>query len=191
MTERHLDNEIDLAVRDIMSVDADAAFRARVLERLDRSKPRRFSVRTLAIAATAAVLLLAAVMMTRTPDVPVTKTAAGGASPVAAPAPVPGAGPVRDTTGDAATGPRAVASGSDTRRRSRQGQAASQIARGVVRATDAPLEQTVEIAPLAIDPITVAPLNTSQIVAQEIVVAPLEPIAEVQIAPLSPRSERD
>jgi hypothetical protein len=192
MTERQLDDEIDRAVSDMMAVDADPAFRSRVLERLDRSKPRRHGMPLLAVTTAAAVVVVVAVMMTRTPGPsPITqqaeRTAPAVAPPVADVVPGPGAPNAKP-----AARPTDVGVGSPRTRSTRRTASVPQIAQGMISAAVAVQEPTVEITPLAaIDPIAVAGLEPSRIATQDIVVAPLEPIAEVQVAPLAPRSERD
>ena len=50
----------------------------------------------------------------------------------------------------------------------------------------------VDVAPLEpIEPISMAPLATESIVPSRIVIASLDPIAELHVAPLTPRLERD
>ena len=184
MSERQLDDAIDRAVRDMMSVDADGAFRARVFERLEQPKPR-IGWRAMALAGAAASIVVISLMVTRTPepapviqnvqrDVPdVTQGSAAGARvepPTGSHARRPGRAAMPRAAGTALSG---------------------QVPQGLISATVA-REQAVTIEPLRIiDPITVAPLEPSGIAAEQVVVPPLPSIEEVQVAPLSPRVERD
>ena len=57
MTEREIDTAIDRAVRDLMDVDTDAAFRARVTARLHRPAVSRTGVAVLLVAGVLALLV--------------------------------------------------------------------------------------------------------------------------------------
>jgi hypothetical protein len=184
MTEREIDAAIDRAVRDLMNVDTDAAFRARVTARLQRPARRQFLRPLAAVALTATAIAAAFVWMRPSaPDAPVSTPVAGISGPgTVAPPPAMGAGtdpgPVL-----ASTGPRTQARGRHT--------AAGPIPRGTVVATVAEAPASA-IDPLtAIDPIDVEPISQPPIVPSEIVVAPLSPISEMQISPLDPQTVRD
>src|SRR5688500_3388802 len=66
MTERQIDEAIDGAVRDLMDVDADPAFRARVLSRLEHPARRVGWFRLAAVTAGAAAIVVA-LLLTREP----------------------------------------------------------------------------------------------------------------------------
>jgi hypothetical protein len=190
MSERHLDDAIDRAVRDMMDVDADAAFRVRVLDRLQRSQPRRFGwlgPLVLASAAGVALAVVLAVVLTRAPKpAPVTVSGANPPSAVTPPA-SPSAPAARQKEPR-----RPVVTTAPVRERTLRAAAAQQIPRGLVVATVAAEEPAVQIDPLlSIEPIAVTPLDTPPIDAEQIVVAPLAAIEGVQIEPLTPRIERD
>jgi hypothetical protein len=184
MTEREIDTAIDRIVRDLMDVDTDAAFRARVAARLQRPARRIFLRPVAAMALTATAIAAAFVLMRPWPhDVPAsTPVAVVGDS--AAPAPPASAGAASNRS---AALPRAT-----RRTMARSGRTAgSPIPHGAVVAAvaDAPAST---IAPLAaIDPIDVEPISQIPIVSSEIVVAPLSPISEMQISSLEPRTARD
>jgi hypothetical protein len=191
MSEQHLDDAIDRAVREIMNVDADAAFRTRVLARVERRATQwpgwpRWAAAGAAIGA----VVLAFVLMRapanegpepasvkhqptqaleQTPTAPENRTAVAAANP---PIKSPSAGPAQRTivTPDAT-----------------HGLPAGTIAGAVV---EDPRAVTIE-ALERIEPIALAPLAPSTIAPAPIEFAPLEPIARVQIAPLSPPVERD
>jgi hypothetical protein len=193
MTDRQLDDAIDRAVRDMMSVDADAAFRARVFDRLEHRNPTRFSWRPMLVGGAAATVVAIVMMTMSQPDQPsVTpgshETAAITTPPSIAPGPAlaPPLPAATDRTHSRASNQ------STPRRGTTRVLVAEQLPRGLVVATVAPDEPAVSIEPLqAIEPIVLTPLATPRIVTEDILVAPLEHIGEVQIAPLSPRIERD
>jgi len=182
MTEREIDTAIDRAVRDLMDVDTDAAFRARVTARLQRPARRMLLRPVAAVALTAAAVAVAVVWMRpSSPDVPTSTPVAVTSNPTAAAPPSTlGAGSDRGSALPGApirTQPRRAAGGA--------------IPRGTVVATVAEAPAST-IAPLAvIDPIDVEPISQTPIAPSEIVLAPLSPISEMQISPLEPRSARN
>ena len=183
MTEREIDTAIDRAVRDLMDVDTDAAFRARVTARLQRPA-RRQLLRPLAAVALSAAAIAAAFVWMRpsSPAVPASTPVAEISGPGTAAPPPTMAGSNRGSTLPS-TGPR-------TQARARR-MTTGPIPRGAVVATvaEAPAGS---IAPLtAIDPIDVEPISQTLIAPSEIVVEPLSPISELQISPLEPRTARD
>src|SRR5689334_7617088 len=96
MSERQIDDAIDAAVRDLMNVDTDPAFRARVVERLHEPKPRAGLWRQLSFAAAALVVVIGLMFMRGAPRPPVEprSTQVASAPPpratgVPAPAPTP------------------------------------------------------------------------------------------------------
>jgi hypothetical protein len=185
MTEREIDTAIDRAVRDLMDVDTDAAFRARVTARLHRPARRLLVPRLLAGALTAATVAAALVWIMRpsSSDAPPSAPRAGIASPTpAAPSQTPSAASDLPTP---RPGPQPTTSASAPRA------AATPIPRGTIVAATAEAAAN-RIDPLtAIDPIEVEPISQMSIVPSEIVVAPLTPISEMQISPLDPLTARD
>jgi hypothetical protein len=183
MTEREIDTAIDRAVRDLMDVDTDAAFRARVTARLQPPARRAWTPR-LAVAAGATVAIAVALLWLRTAPPPATTTEGNAASAERAiPPPRP---PVAGSNPKAAA-PVPMARPQASARRA----AEPSIRRGTVVAAVAEMPFT-SIAPLtAIEPISVEPIANTPMTPPEIVVAPLSPIAEVQISPLEPRTARN
>ena len=182
MTEREIDTAIDRAVRDLMDVETDAAFRARVTARLQR--PRRLLLPRLAAAALTVAAVAAAVIWMR-PSAP---GAPASAPKTEARGPIAVAPPQTETarSNRGAVLPTTAAL-SPTRART----AAEAIPRSAVVATvaDAPAST---IAPLtSLDPIDVEPISQVSIAPSEIVVAPLTPISEMQLSPLDPLTARD
>jgi len=184
MTEQDIENAIDRAARDLMDVDTDAAFRARVTARLQRPA-RRPILRPLAAAALTAAAIAAALVWMRP-------------SPPGAPASTPTAeirGP--GTIARRETAPPASNRGaalSNTVARPQAGpdrMAADPIPPGVVVATTVDAPASTLAALTAIEPIEVEPIPQTSIVPSEIVVAPLAPISEMQISPLDPQTARD
>jgi hypothetical protein len=193
MNEEPLEQAIDQAVREAMSVDTDASFRTRVLERVQqRGRHLTGRARLTAALAVAAALVLAAFLARPSNDArrdPVVsgpdpalpaasanadRTSAAAAAGRGSTQPPPGIRPARATNELRAPGRRQV-----------ERAVVAVISRGVI-------EPGVEIVPLArIEPIAVAPLKEDPITPAEIVIAPLTPITELQVAPLSPLGERD
>src|SRR5688572_16272519 len=96
MSERQIDDAIDHAVRDLMNVDADSAFRARVAERLRQPEPRRHAWRQLAVASAAAAVVVIGVAVLRDKPAPssVPASAVVASAPAAAPVAAPPVQPV-------------------------------------------------------------------------------------------------
>jgi hypothetical protein len=183
MTEREIDTAIDRAVRDLMDVDTDAAFRARVTARLHRPVRRAWAPR-LAAGAVAMLAIAVATIWFRAPQ-PATRTQ-GTAARTERPVPSQTLGVAESEPSREAVSPSMTGSPKPTRR-----MAAPSIPRGTVVAAVAEMPFT-SIAPLpGIEPISVAPLANTPIAPPEIVIAPLSPIEEVQISPLEPRTARD
>jgi hypothetical protein len=184
MTEQDIENAIDRAARDLMDVDTDAAFRARVTARLQRPA-RRPILRPLAAAALTAAAIAAALVWMRP-------------SPSGAPASTPTAeirGPGTTARREmAAPAPNRGPALSNTAARRPAGpdrMAAVPIPRGVVVATIADAPASTLPALTAIEPIEIEPIPQTSIAPSEIVVAPLAPISEMQISPLDPQTARD
>jgi hypothetical protein len=183
-----IDSAIDRAIRETMSVDTDAAFRVRVMERLEIRDGRTAGWPRAAVAfgLTAAVLAAIIFVQTREPGRP----DPASAPPVAA-APAGAAGKSGAIPADQRPG---QVSASLPAPRPTDGRPAGPRGAGrTISATMAPdPESSVEIAPLArLEPIEVIPLEQSTIAPAAIEIAALTPITEVQVAPLSPPSERD
>jgi hypothetical protein len=183
-----LDSAIDDAVRAMTNVDADGSFRARVLDRLgQRRRPRAAGLRLMLAAAACAAVVLAVVLSrpggptqsTLTNDiVAVTERVA---PPTQAPAAVE------------ATHHRPAAAAAPERpvRRLRP-DVLDDVPPDVVIAAVAPEPNPVEIVPLTeLAPIGITPLEQAPIVAPDIAITPLTPMAEVRVEPLSPLSERE
>lgn len=183
MTDR-LDDAIDRAVRDMLDVEPRADLRARVIAQLagPRFRLPAIPVRLVASVAAAAVILFAVFVVRRT-------------APVAPPAPVVArtgdlllaaetrrGAPAKPAPSDA-TMPPVPAS-------VRVGPRAPQMGRDVV-AFDTVENQTTAIEPLqSIAPIAIAPIAQDSIAPAEIAMHSLDPISEVQIAPLTPPDRR-
>ncbi len=188
------DAAIDRAVREVLDVEPRADLRERVLRRIEAgggssalvaSAFRRkilWSVVPLAAAAVLIVALLpskapvsppdtARVTGIETPGTPANPSSASVSTPRAARASAPS---------------RAVRS----RRAARTPHAAERV---VIAATVDPATGAMShIAPLeTITPIEVAPMAQHVIAPAEIAVRPLDPIAEVQVAPLNPPARRN
>jgi hypothetical protein len=180
MTEPELESAIDRAVRDLMSVDADSAFRTRVTARLERPARLRRAWWLGTIATVSAAIAFAVWMRTtgapieprpiarlEAPVLRATPPPTGAALPSAAPAPSPS---VRTP---------------DLARRA----AAMPVARGAIVAAVA--EAPSSISPLAaLESIRIGMITQTPIGPAAIDVAPLPPLAEVQISPLEPQTER-
>ena len=78
MSERQIDEAIDEAVRDLMNVDADAAFRARVVERLRKPTSHAPFWRQLSIVSGAVGIAVIAVALTRSAEKPAVEARSGG-----------------------------------------------------------------------------------------------------------------
>ena len=186
-----MDAAIDRAVREIMDVDPDAAFRARVLARLER-RPAGWSAWApgrMAMAGISVVLVLIAGVLLRTPAPHV----APGPQPIAikdVPAPGAAASVTPEPSSRAATA--AAEPPAPPRRHEMRANVTQQLARGLLTATVASEEpaEPIDAVP-GIDPLTVEPIAASSIAATPLTIAPIASITAVQIAPLSPQLQRD
>ena len=189
MSERQIDKAIDEAVRELMNVDADAAFRARVVERLGKPKSQATLWRQLSIVSGAVGIAVIAMVLTRSGDTvsvepaPVAVTSAAQPRPAVEPR-VAGPAP-------AVTRPPMPSAA-----RRRADSLTHQIARGALTATvadDASGPPPADgIEPLGhIRPIALAAIRPEPIVTSEIVIAPLAPPSELVIVPLVPQIERE
>jgi hypothetical protein len=180
MTDDHLDDLIDGAVRDLMDVDADGGFRARVIDRVRGGRRARFTTARLAMAG-AALAVVAIVSFTigqrDDPVVPARTTSDSMPQPPSTAAP----GPPAAGQAAARTSPR------EGTGRARPDRAAPERV-----ASDRPDERPPEIAvaPLGeLQPIPVAPLEHRPIAIVEISVEPLPPLPRLEVRPLSSQAE--
>jgi hypothetical protein len=184
MSEEDLDRAIDRVVREVMSVDTDSTFRARVLARLEPRR-RAFSWPRLALATAAAAALVLAFMMTRPQESDITPRSTAPAPTSASSAPASASQPTalrsRDRGDEIVVSPRR-----DPAARNSRG------ARPTLAAAVAEAAPAVDVESLQdIEPISVEPLQSTSIQPDAIVVAPLAPIVEVQVTPMTPQTERD
>ena len=186
MTDRQMDDAIDTAIRSVMDVDADPGFRARVLDKLATPAPRPSGWLKFAAASAVVAAAFAGLVLTR----PATVTPGG--PPVASTTPAQQAfippqvlpPPVGITSQAPPRVPRAARAGTS--------RTARVIPEEAVQAAVAPPDLTTAIDPLnPIRPITVELLAPTPITSAAVVVAPLAPIAAVEISPLDSRNERD
>ncbi len=201
---RGIDAAIDRAVHDMMNVDADPAFKARVFARLEQPARRRFGWPALGLTGGIAAAALLALTVLRTPEPatsgPVPTAArpteiASTQSPVPGPqAPEPSNGPEIRRPGQQVT----VPSRTNADRRVTRPNVTQDLAPGALMATsvDDPSAATDEPSSIAVDalgriePIAVEPIASPATTLAAIVIVPLT-IPEMQIAPLPPRIERD
>jgi hypothetical protein len=196
-----LDRAIDGAVREMLDVEPPAGLRAQVLNRIApvasgfirkdllsrNDRFRRKIIWTAVPLAAAATLILALVLPSKHAERPPLRqppstTAAVEPSRMPAPIAPPGASAPLRTPG-ATTASRVV-------RRPRTRTAA--VRDGIVAAAAfTPAEPAASIEPLSITPIEVAPIAQQRIAPSDISVRPLNPITELQIAPLNPSERRN
>jgi hypothetical protein len=194
MSERQIDKAIDAAVRDLMDVDADPAFRARVVERLRRPKPRGSFWRPLSMAAAALVVIIGVVVMRGSRE----------SSPINRQATAPTAQSITPSqTASSAEIPRSpVAPAPVPSRTIRRNMPATThaIERGAIVATVADVDDAISGDAVAADnvesqgPITsieLTPITHTPIVTPEVAIAPLASPVEIVIAPLDPHRERN
>jgi hypothetical protein len=187
-----IDLAIDRAVREMMNVDADPAFRSRVLARLDRPAPHWFSWPRAAVAAAAAAALLLSLVLpwTTREEAPPSSIVKYDSRP-AAPAASPHKPDDRSIRADGSARPlirRPVV------RVSARPNVTHVLPAGTVTAAAAVVDDPPAVAVEALGhlaPIVVEPLTPSSIAPAPIAVPPLAPITELTIAPLAPRIERD
>lgn len=186
------DKAIDRAVREMLDVEPPAGFRARVLRRIagsDGEMASGFGRKILWFAApvaAAALIALAVLLPSRSAPRPQPQATVVATPPQPVPSPAPPpvvsapppgkAARTAPAPRVAAAAPRRVPSAPDR----------------VVAAVFAPGETGTEIEPLkAITPIEVAPIAEHRVTTGEISVRPLNPIVELQIAPLNPSERRN
>ena len=184
----HLDLAIDRAVREMLDVEPSADLRARVIARIEQPSALsselsafswlRYGV-PVAVAVAAALVLVLAVTLARLHEPAAQLPAAPQATDVRLPA--PGAPAQLHPAGSLAP---TVAIAQQTRRAGASTVAVASVAGAA--------DTTTGVEPLkTITPIEVAPIGQTSIVPEPIAVRPLNPIAEVQIAPLNPPDRRD
>jgi hypothetical protein len=202
MTERHLDDAIDRAAREMMAVDTDGAFRARLFARLDgaRRRPALFTWTRLAVAGAAAAALALAVVLPHRQSAPAPLSAIPSTAAVEIPAPVD-ARPARGVQERRGAGARGTTPRTAPSRASREpapatpagsGNVTQQLGAGTITATvfeDAAAPAGHSVGP--IEPITLEPLQSELIAPPAIVIPPLGQIRQVQIAPLFQSVERN
>lgn len=195
MTDKHLDDAIDRAVREMMSAEPASDLRRRVLDTITRPRRRAIAWSALAYgsAALAAIVLLVVSLVTRRADVPETRVAgAPTVSPAAAPtrpsplAPEPAEQPAVSSPGrrqsparrprEASTPDVGVPNFAD--RRVEAASIPGALALGSEAMSAASLEPVV--------PLGIAAIGAEPIVTKEIGIAPID-IVRIEIAPLPPR----
>ena len=193
MTDKHLDDAIDRAVREMMSAEPAGDLRQRVLDTITRPRQRAFAWSALAYssAALAAIVLLVVSLVTRRPDVPETRVAGTqSVSPAAAPTtptpvdPQPAQQPAVSLPGRSPSSPR-QARGTSTPPVGVQNFADRRVeAASIPGALES---ETTAAAPLEpVVPLGIATIGAEPIVTKEIGIAPIE-IVRIEIAPLPPR----
>lgn len=175
-----LDMAIDRAVREMLDVEPPAGLRGRVLDRIE--SPRRgFGWMWIAAPLAAAMLILAVLAPWRQVAPPVVTpgppSVARAEQPVTLPPTIaPAAPPKTAESPKTIPVPRPDAMGERL------------VVAGALPAADA--DSVIE--PLgSIAPITVAAVRPASLPQTEIAISPLAPIAELQIAPLSPPDRRN
>lgn len=196
MTDR-LDDAIDRAVRDMLDVEPRADLRARVIAQLPEagsrlpaggSRLRVSSFRLMAPVGAAALIVFAVFIARRSepiaPSAPVVAHRGDLHLPMATPEVAP------STPSPSATIPPAAA---PVRGGLRAPGASMRTPRTVVAVSfDSGDDQTTAIEPLkTITPISIAPIAQDSIAPAEIPMHPLNPLSELQIAPLTPRDRRN
>jgi hypothetical protein len=173
MTEPEIDTAIDRAVRDLMTVDADAAFRARVTARLERRAQWTWTARLMTAAALAAVLVATLVWLRPSPnDAPAPAIVQEHGPRPPAPSPAADTGALR---------PRATQSAKPAVQRDPLRAGVRAIPRGAVVAAVA--EEPSAVPPLtALDTIDVEPISQTPIATARIVVVPLSTIPDLQVS---------
>jgi hypothetical protein len=188
-----LDLAIDRAVREMLDIEPPMALRANVIARIENGSPFPVSsfqfpvsswVRVGVVAVAAAVVVLA-VMLARRSEPTVQPPTGLHAADVRLPFP----GSSLPQTRPASQTDQTLAASQQARRAQASTVAAASVAGGAVAGAD---DTTAGIEPLkTITPIEVAPIGQASIAPEPIAVRPLNPIAEVQIAPLNPPDRRD
>ena len=182
------DVAVQRAVREMLDVEPSAGLRGRVLERIDasaastRKHQSRRRILWAAIPLGAAAALVLALLPSRAPEQPRQPSPAVATADPARVPPVGTAPPVPTPARRTLTPRRVVAT-------ARPSVAAPD--RLVAATAFEPAESTTNIAPLeTITPIELAPLAEHRVAPADLSVRPLNPIAELQIAPLNSPPDR-
>ena len=172
MSERQIDEAIDEAVRDLMNVDADPAFRARVVERLRKPKSHAPFWRQPMVAAAAVIVVVIGVALMRKTEKPAVEERSGARCVHR------GASACRRATRRGPTPPAVTRPPMRSAAHRTTGNPTQQISRGALVATaadDAPaFVPTDEVEPLSqIRPIELTPIVQAPIITTEIAIAPI------------------
>ena len=192
MSERQIDEVIDDAVRGLMSVDADEAFRARVVARLrERPSGRSRWPQLVMVSGAVATIVIAAVLFRDAgqpagQQVPLSSTASRDAQApvpnVTAPLPVRPSPPAQRRGGTRSiSAPPPVPTVNVTQ----------EIPRGSLLAAVAHASDGGTVERGGFHRIDVQPITAVAIRPPELVIAPLAPISPLVIAPLDSRRERN
>ncbi len=131
MSERQIDEAIDEAVRDLMNVDADPAFRGRVVERLRKPKPHAPFWRQPMVAAAAVVVVVIGVALMRKTEKPGVEERPAAVASAVAPQ------PVVEPRAEERTAPTVTRQPMQAAARRSTGNPTQQISRGALVATAA------------------------------------------------------
>jgi len=195
MTDKHLDDAIDRAVREMMSAEPASDLRQRVLDTITRPRRRAIAWSALAYgsAALAAIVLLVVSLVTRRPDVPETRVAGTTTvSPAAAPTRPPPVAPQPAEQPAVSSPGRSQSPARRPREASTPPVGGPNVADRRVEAASIPgalaLEsETGSAAPLKpVVPLGIATIGAQPIATKEIGIAPIE-IVRIEIAPSPPR----
>ena len=183
MTDR-LDDAIDRAAREMLDVEPAADLRARVVRQIVAKRGSRSAppLRWIVMPVAGVALILLAVIVARRsgPVMPPQTIVARGAD-TALPAPIAAAPKGRPVAQAPASSPAALGARPVVRT------AATVAAAAYARESDAG-----PIAPLnRIAPITIAPIAQDSILPEAMEMRALDPISDVQIAPLTPPDRRN
>jgi hypothetical protein len=195
MTDKHLDDAIDRAVREMMSAEPASDLRQRVLDTITRPRRRAIVWSALAYgsAALAAIVLIVVSLVTRRPDVPETRVAGTTTlSPAPAPttpapvAPPPAPQPSLSLPGRSPSPPR-QARGTSTPSVDVPNVADRRVEAASIPGALALESETGSAAPLEpVVPLGIATIGAEPIATKEIGIRPIE-IVRIEIAPLPPR----
>jgi type IV secretory pathway VirB10-like protein len=177
MTERHLDDAIDRAVRDIMSAEPRPGLRERVLRQIDVPPRWRITLPAVVGAAACAAVLIALVLPDRPPrQTPPSSTSVARTPPAAA---TPGnPPPASGTRESAAVAPSVTTSGPERRLASRR--PPRTIRAAVSEPDDMGLPPLSEAPPLSMGAIEPRRLTTRELTIDALSVTPItvEPLPQ-------------